>query len=203
MHEQQQPAAPLPGPPPDLTTPAHRVRALAARIGQGETASWCAELLAGRVAHDDPDRPPLAWLGGAGTPYVEERLEVGEFEYWPRVWGARGLLHVWPVPAERVVTAAVVAALADPAWRVREMAAKVVARHEVGEAAEALMPCATDPVARVRAASVRALGAVGEHEHTDAVVGALRDQDGAVRRAAERSVELLERRLDLAIRPAR
>jgi hypothetical protein len=177
---------------------------LAARVGGDTVASWCAELLTARVDHDDPDRPTLEWLGGASTSYVEGRLQdSATFDYWPRVWGARGLLHVWPAAAEPAVTAAVVAALADPAWRVREMAAKVVAQHEVGEAADALLPCAADPVARVRAAAVRALGAVGESEHTHCVVDGLLDQDGAVRRAADRAVDRLERRLDLRIRPPR
>ena len=182
--------------PGDYRTPAARVRALAARIGGSTVASWCAGLLAGDIAHDDPACPPLAWLGGATAPAVAARLDGGELDYWPRVWGARGLLHVWPDVPDQAVTAAVVGGLRDPSWRVREMAAKVVASHEVGEAADALLPCASDPVPRVRAAAVRALGAVGEHEHTDVVVDAVHDDDIAVRRAAERAVELLERRLD-------
>ena len=54
----------------------------------------------------------------------------GKEGYWPRVWAARGLLHAWDDRA----TAVIVQATADGAWRVREMAAKVIARHRVGEA---------------------------------------------------------------------
>jgi len=177
-------------------TPVARVRALAERIGERETAAWCSALLAGRVGYDDAGSPPLSSLGRGATVAIAARLERAGADYWPRVWGARGLLHCWPSPAEPVVTAAVVGGLADPAWRVREMAAKVAGRHEVGEAADALVPCAADRVPRVRAAAVRALAAVGEAEHVDVVLAALTDDDLAVRRAAERAVQRLGQRLD-------
>ena len=48
------------------------------------------------------------------------------------------------------------AALADESWRVREMAAKVVARREIGEGLTALAGLQHDPVPRVRAAAARA-----------------------------------------------
>lgn len=67
--------------------------------------------------------------------------------------GRRGLLHVYRPPA----VAAVVAGLADDAWRVREMCAKVAREHEVGSAAEALHRLCADEVPRVRAAAERAL----------------------------------------------
>jgi HEAT repeat protein len=73
--------------------------------------------------------------------------------YWLRVWGARGLLWAYDDTAE----AALLAALSDDAWRVREMAAKVVARHLVGEAMPALAQLVHDPVARVRDAATRAV----------------------------------------------
>jgi len=177
-------------------TPAHLVRGLESRIGTRETAAWCGDLLAGRARYDDVDRPSLSWLGSGDLVATAARLEAKGFGYWPRVWGARGLLHCWAVPPDRAVVAAVASALADPAWRVREMAAKVVARHEVGAAADALLPCTGDEVPRVRAAAVRALAAVGEPEQTDYVVAAVRDDDPAVRRAAERAVGVLDRRLD-------
>jgi len=177
-------------------TPARRVRALADRIGAAETAAWCGELLAGHVSYDDPDLPPLSSLGRGSSVATADRLEAAGADYWPRVWAARGLLHCWPAHGQPAVTAALVGALTDPAWRVREMAAKVAARHEVGETAGALLPCTSDPVPRVRAAAVRALGAVGEGEHVDAVLAALTDDDLDVRKAAERAVARLEDRLD-------
>ncbi|MEO7448531.1 MAG: HEAT repeat domain-containing protein, partial [Humibacillus sp.] len=108
------------------------------------------------------------------------------------VWAARTLLHVWSDRA----TAAVVNGLADPAWRVREMCAKVVARWELGAAAERCVDGLGDETPRVRAAAVRALGAVGEGEHAGAVRAALDDPDPAVRRAAECALRELTRRLD-------
>jgi HEAT repeat protein len=52
---------------------------------------------------------------------------------------------------------AVIAALADEAWRVREMAAKVVARRRLGDALTVVAALQQDPVPRVRAAAARAL----------------------------------------------
>jgi hypothetical protein len=60
------------------------------------------------------------------------------------------------VRGEAVVDA-VVEALADPAWRAREMAAKVVARRRLDDALEAVARLSWDPVPRVRAAASRAL----------------------------------------------
>jgi HEAT repeat protein len=69
------------------------------------------------------------------------------------VWAARGLLHAWDGRA----TAVIIQATADDAWRVREMAAKVIARHRVGDALPAVARLRTDPVRRVRAAAERAV----------------------------------------------
>ena len=74
-----------------------------------------------------------------------------------------------------------VAALGDEHWRVREMAAKVVATWEVGEAADGLVPLLDDEVPRVRAAAARGLGVVGEGEHADAVHEVTDDPEAAVR----------------------
>lgn len=74
-------------------------------------------------------------------------------QYWRRVWGARGLLYAWD---ERAADA-VVEALGDEHWRVREMAAKVVTRHKMGVALTAVAVLREDPVARVRAAAERAV----------------------------------------------
>lgn len=52
---------------------------------------------------------------------------------------------------------AIIGALRDPAWRVREMAAKVVAAHRVGQALDAVAALRDDPVPRVRAAAERAV----------------------------------------------
>jgi HEAT repeat protein len=79
--------------------------------------------------------------------------EGGKSGYWPRVWAARGLLHAWDDRA----APAIIQATTDDAWRVREMAAKVIARHYVGDALTAVAELVNDPVPRVRAAAERAV----------------------------------------------
>jgi HEAT repeat protein len=57
---------------------------------------------------------------------------------------------------------AVVKALHDDAWRVREMALKVVARHRLQTASEQVDALKSDPSARVRAAAARTSRALGD-----------------------------------------
>ena len=52
---------------------------------------------------------------------------------------------------------AIIAALEDEHWRVREMAAKVVARHLLGDAFDAVSGMSGDPVPRVVEAAARAV----------------------------------------------
>jgi hypothetical protein len=135
-------------------SPGERVRTLAARIGDQALAEWCARLING-AAYDDPARPSLAWLGGGHAAQLMRRrgFEVRGQDYWPRVWGARALLYVWSSAAE----AAVLHGLHDPAWRVREMCAKIVRRRGITEAQPILDRLLDDPVARVRIAAEAAL----------------------------------------------
>jgi hypothetical protein len=112
--------------------------------------SGCIGLLQGRDGVDDA---LVLALGGLPAEYVLSGHEGGKTGYWPRVWAARGLLHAWDGRA----TAAIIQATADSAWRVREMAAKVVARHRVGDAFTAVERLRDDPVPRVRAAAERAI----------------------------------------------
>jgi len=185
-----------PEPPDPAAHPRDLLAGAARHYGETLVATWCADLLTGRVEGDDEEFPPLAWLGGrvAGWELGREAAE-GEDHYWPRVWGARGLLYVWAPEA----SAAVAAGLGDRAWRVREMSAKLVRLREIGEAADTLTDLTDEtlePVPRVRAAAVRALGAVGEGEHAPALHVAEDDEDAAVRVAAERGLKELRRRLD-------
>lgn len=109
----------------------------------------CIALLEGRATDDDLVRA----LAG---PAADRVLDGGEGRYWLRVWGARGLLYAWDDSA----VPAVVAAAGDDSWRVREMAAKVVARRRLGDGLAAVVALRDDPVARVRAAAERAVQAV-------------------------------------------
>jgi hypothetical protein len=145
----------------------------------------CVGLLQGSPA--EAHRDVLPYLAGrAALSYLDRSWA----EYWPRVWGARGLLYVWDDAAEDAVRAG----LADPAWRVAEMCLKVATRHElpVGDEAAAL---ARHPLPRVREAAVRALGAAGDTEHVAVVVAALSDEAAEVRRAADRALDRMADRL--------
>lgn len=135
-------------------TPRQRVAAECAQRGQHAVASGCIDLLLGRYAVVD-DALVVA-LGGTHAEYVLDGSEGGKAGYWPRVWAARGLLHAWDDSA----TAAIITATGDTAWRVREMAAKVIARHAVGDALPAAVGLRGDPVPRVRSAAQRAVAAL-------------------------------------------
>jgi hypothetical protein len=124
------------------------VELLSDERGREVVVDVCVALLAGR----DVDGyivyalggPPARWTitGGAPGP-----------QYWLRVWALRGLLWVWDDRA----TSAVVNALTDGSWRVREMAAKVAARHLIDDSLDGLLALREDPVPRVRAAASRAI----------------------------------------------
>lgn len=174
--------------------PRVRILELAQLLGEAGVARWCAGLLDGSIAHDDPGRTSLAWLGGRHAESLLRRsaVESRGQDYWPRVWGARGLMYVWGPDA----AGAVARGLADPEWRVREMAAKVVRARELSDAEDALSAMAEDPVARVRAAALRALGRVGEVEHARIISSRTKDSDASVRRAADHTLAALESRLD-------
>ena len=91
--------------------------------------------------------------------HVLDGGEGGRSGHWPRVWAARGLLHAWDERAAEAdaATAALIEAMGDRTWRVREMAAKVVVRHRLGGALDAAAALRDDPVPRVRAAAARAV----------------------------------------------
>ena len=123
--------------------------------GKPSVVAGCIELLEGHGADDDLVRA----LGGPHADLVLSGREGGRDGYWPRVWGCRGLLYAWDPAA----VPAVMRATADPAWRVREMAAKVVARQCPEEALSAIVVMMEDPVPRVRAAAERAVARLYRH----------------------------------------
>ncbi|WP_018352718.1 HEAT repeat domain-containing protein [Longispora albida] len=169
------------------SAPADNARLAASRWGRQEVAARCAAIL-----HGTEDAELTVVIGGLHGRAVEAgTTKEGD---WPRVWAARALLYVWDEPA----APAVVAALGDPQWRVREMAAKVAARRELGEAAETLAGLLADPVPRVRAAACRALAVTGESEHAPGLHALLSDPDPDVRTRAEQALGTLEHRLDRA-----
>lgn len=128
--------------------PRRSVEALAERYGRDVVVAWCLDLLARRAVDGHVifalGGPPAKWAVYGGRPVSD---------YWLRVWAMRGLLWLWDDAAAE----AVVAGLDDEAWRVREMGAKVVARHRVDSGLPGVLELRQDPVARVRQAAARAV----------------------------------------------
>lgn len=100
----------------------------------------------------------LRVIGGPSAEIVLDGRAGGLGGYWPRVWAARGLLHVW----DNTAITAIIGASTHDSWRVREMSAKVIARHHVGTAIDAVVALLDDDNARVRAAASRAFAVVAE-----------------------------------------
>jgi len=129
-------------------TPRQSVARECARRGEAEVVAGCITLLAG----GDTDRQFVFALGGPAAGAVLGPHPRRDQRYFLRVWGARALLYAWDERAAEPVRAA----LADDHWRVREMAAKVVARRRLGDALPDVAALRDDPVPRVRAAAARA-----------------------------------------------
>jgi HEAT repeat protein len=184
--------------PPDLDAhPRELVLGARAVLGDDVLIDWCADLLSGRIgsrqACTDPALPSLTWIGGrAVAPGTDWSPAEPPNDYWVRVWAARAFQYVW---RDDVVDALVVGA-ADPAWRVRENVARVVAARELGAVVPYLLPMLDHDLPRVRATAVRAVGAAGEAEHAAAVADLRDDEDVTVRAAVERALERMSRRLD-------
>jgi len=131
-------------------TPRQSIAAECERRGNAAVVAGCIDLLHGR---QDTDDALLIALAGPAAQAVLDGSAGGKEGYWPRVWAARGLLYAWDDRA----TAVIIRAAADDAWRVREMAARVIARHRVADAFPAVSRLRADPVPRVRAAAERAV----------------------------------------------
>jgi len=114
----------------------------------------CVSILNGRTVDDHMVRV----IGGPAAEAVFEGRGGGVGGYWPRVWAARGLLHVW----DDLATDAVIGATTHESWRVREMSAKVIARHRVSPAIDAIVILLDDEKPRVRAAAGKAFRVLAE-----------------------------------------
>jgi HEAT repeat len=186
----------LPGPSEQQLegSPRELVGALSVCWGDAHVAEYCADLLEGADPMGCPEA--LLYIGGRGAAGLlgrDDRVEA--LRYWPRVWAARALRYAWSPSA----VPALVAAVDDEAWRVAEQAMKVMTKYEVGEGVEAALAWVDHPLPRVRATVLGLVAAVGESEHVDHVLEGLQDPDPQVRRAAEKAVTRLERRLDVGL----
>ena len=169
---------------------------LAEHLGESAVVSLCVELLEGADAHQH--LPEIAYLTGIRFGTGPDDRDLADWaDYWPRSWGARGLLYVWDDSA----TDAVLAGLGDEHWRPAEMCLKVATRHEVGGAGDGAAALSTHELPRVRAQALRALAITGDTEHVGAVRARLDDEHEDVRRQAARALTQMSRRLDLVDRP--
>jgi hypothetical protein len=169
---------------------------LAHHLGEPAVVELCVELLEGGDPH--ARLPELAYLTGLAFTPGSPRRDLADWPaYWPRSWGARGLLYAWDDSA----SGAVVAGLGDDHWRPAEMCLKVAAHHEVAGAGDGAVALATHELARVRAQAMRALAVTGDTEHLPTVRRGLQDDHEDVRRQAARALIRMSRRLDLAEEP--
>jgi HEAT repeats len=130
-------------------SPRESVRGECQRRGEKAVVASCLDVLTGQNIDDRL----LQVLGGPAAEQVLGGRAGGIAGYWPRVWAARGLLYAWDESASTVIARAT----SDDAWRVREMAAKVITKHRIGDALDAVITLRDDPVPRVRAAAERAI----------------------------------------------
>jgi HEAT repeat protein len=129
--------------------PRESVRGECQRRGEKAVVASCLDVLTGLNIDDRL----LQVLGGPAAEQVLDGRAGGIDGYWPRVWAARGLLYAWDESAAGVI----IGSATDEAWRVREMAAKVIAKHRIGDALNAVIALRNDPVPRVRGAAERAI----------------------------------------------
>src|SRR5688572_24521993 len=99
-----------------------RIAVAVERFGEPGLVGQAVGLLQGRNEGEEI----LLYLGGR---HARGILDGAPALYWPEVWGARALLHVWDDSA----ASAVLDSLGNQAWRVREMCLKVCAVRKLGD----------------------------------------------------------------------
>lgn len=176
---------PHPDIPLDLPT-GERLNAAVEHYGADVVAQNAIALLRGKNAGKD-------FLLYAGGRHALGILDGAPALYWPELWGARALLHVWDDAAAPYV----VVGLGNQAWRIREMCARVVQLREL-QVADKLVRLSTDENPRVRAAALHALAAQGTEAHRPTIEQRLRDPEKAVRVAAQQARDVLNARLTAA-----
>ncbi len=186
-------SAPARPQPSDLYAHPRQLVAQAVREhGLEAVVDTCLALLQGETAYDQLP-VALTFLGGSGAIGQLSRGDLAERgqDHWPRMWGARALRYVWLPRAEP----GVVAALSDPSWRVREMAAKVAGQRQCGTAAEPLESLLSGELPRVQVAAIRALAVVGEVEQA-VLLDSMETSDSTVHVALAAARRSLRLRLD-------
>ena len=175
---------PHPDLPIDLPTD-ERIRAAVAHYGENVVIDNSVALLRAKNAGKD-------FLLYAGGRHALGILEGAPALYWPELWGARALLHVWGEQAAPYI----VVGLNNQAWRVREMCAKVVLLRGL-QVVPKLVRLTTDEHPRVRSAALHALADQGTEANIATIEVRLRDSDKEVRRAAQQARDAIRSRLKL------
>ena len=85
--------------------------------------------------------------------------------YMARVWAGQALLHAWHHKAED----AVIIALDDDDWQVREIAAQLVGHHELAHVDKLVELLTDDAYPHVRMAAARAIGVTATPQHDVAI----------------------------------
>lgn len=147
------------------------------------------EVIARALSLIDGNNEGEDFLLFVGGDHAQGILDGAPVLYWPELWGLRALLYVWNDTA----TPAVVNALHNTAWRVREMAVRVIAARELPAATE-LTELLGDETPRVRIAVARGLAAVGKLDNIEDIRPLIKDADIEVRRAAQQSIDVLRKR---------
>ena len=167
----------------DLELPiAARIAAASERHGETIIVERAVSLIEG----NNEGKEFLLIVGGE---HAQGILDGAPVLYWPELWGTRALLHAWDDSAADAVRAA----LSNQAWRVREMATRVVATRRL-DAREQLVALLTDETPRVRAAAARALGTVGTADDIEAMSSLVTDEDIEVRRGAQQAMDAIRKR---------
>lgn len=159
-----------------------RLAAAVELYGEAGVVERSLSLLAGNNEGEDF----LLFVGGE---HAQGILDGAPVLYWPELWGARALLYVWDDAAEPVI----IGTLSNPAWRVREMGARVAAARKLPAASE-LAELLTDRVPRVRVSAARALGSIGSLDDLERIRPLIKDSEIDVRRAAQQGIDSLRAR---------
>ena len=112
-------------------------------------------LLSQETTPDAEHDPDIKLLGGM------DAIEP----YMARVWAGQALLHAWHHKAED----AVIIALDDDDWQVREIAAQLVGHHELAHVDKLVELLTDDAYPHVRMAAARAIGVTATPQHDVAI----------------------------------
>lgn len=133
-----------------------RVASAVETLGYPTLVDWAMRLLSQETLPDAENDPDITLLGGM------EAIEP----YMARVWAGQALLHAWHHKAED----AVVVALDDEDWQVREIAAQLVGHHELASHVNKLVEILTDDAyPHVRIAAARAIGVTATPQQDTAI----------------------------------